>query len=293
VAVGAQPAAAQPSEVQIGNAGGIWAPAVAASGDQQDVFELSTRHTVVRWRATGASALARDDLGGYAVDGVAAARSGTGVEVVLVRGADSAVWYRQRTGDGPWSGWRSLGGRVTSRPVAANRPGSDLIIVEVRGTNGALYERVFDASGTWSPGWRPVNAVVIGVTAVGGLPAGGFRAWVQGSDGRVFLGSRPAAAAGGWSWQPSLIPLPSPQRPRFDLADMAMDAAGTGVLYLLGSQACWAYAPDDIGPVSLGGRFESGFAALTTSTGTLVYGRGVNHKLYVRTGGGWHLLGSP
>jgi hypothetical protein len=92
VAAGAQRAAAQAPDAQIGEPGGIWAPAVAASGDQQDVFELSTRHTVVHWRAAGASALARDDLGGYAVDGVAAAWSGTGAEVVPVCGADSAVW---------------------------------------------------------------------------------------------------------------------------------------------------------------------------------------------------------
>ena len=45
---------------------------------------------------------------------------------------------------GSWSGWESLGGRLTSSPAAVSQS-SGKIDVFVRGTDGALWERIYDS----------------------------------------------------------------------------------------------------------------------------------------------------
>jgi peroxiredoxin len=94
-------------------------------------------------------------LGGimYPGTGPAASSWGSGRLDVFVEGTDSALWHRSHSGT--WSGWESLGGRLTSSPGATS-PGSSMIDVFVRGTDGALW-------------WKNYNGEWQGWTSIGGM----------------------------------------------------------------------------------------------------------------------------
>jgi hypothetical protein len=70
---------------------------------------------------------------------------------VAARGADGAVWTRQRQ-DGTWGAWRSIGGATGAAPDVA-RLGPGLVEVVVRGTDGWLWDRAQTTATTYGT-WR-------------------------------------------------------------------------------------------------------------------------------------------
>jgi hypothetical protein len=98
-------------------------------------------------------------LGGRLIGGPALAVAPAGVLrptsalVVFGRGLDNALWWRHQTATG-WTGWGSLGGRLTSKPAAAIDMSLDFgrLNVFVRGTDGFLWYRVLGPAGwgRWS-----------------------------------------------------------------------------------------------------------------------------------------------
>jgi hypothetical protein len=277
-------ALAQQSTVAFANPGGIGSPAVA--GDEfsptytRDVFEIGTDHRIVGWRLVVSSVTRRDDVGGYATEGVAAVVQGTR-ETVFTRGSDGAVWYRERIGTGSWGPWRSLGGRIVGRP-AAMRVGT-LTALAVRGTNGYLYDRERNNL-SWSSQWRRVNSQLRGSVALGkGLGAAAFTAYGEGPDGHLWTSTRPGTPGANWTPGASLPDAPAGGRYN---SDPAADPYSTVLLVRGNETACWVYNADGNQRWQLlGGLFSSGFAAITeqdpgSSRGTFLYGRGRNGKLY-------------
>ncbi|MGZ4862225.1 MAG: hypothetical protein ACXV2E_05530 [Halobacteriota archaeon] len=70
--------------------------------------------------------------------GPAACSWGSGRLDLFVQGTDGALWHKAYTG-AKWSGWQSLGGKLTSSPAAASLT-SGVFDAFARGTDGALWE---------------------------------------------------------------------------------------------------------------------------------------------------------
>lgn len=81
----------------------------------------------------------------------------------FARGGDGALWYRLRTGAGPWTEWTSIDGIVTSAPDVFFGVGQ--LVVHARGGNGNLYRRI-QRDDTWLP-WEhlgtPINSATSSV----------------------------------------------------------------------------------------------------------------------------------
>jgi hypothetical protein len=107
---------------------------------------------------------------------------GSGRLDVFVQGTDGQLWHRWYTGTS-WSGWESLGGKLTSSP-AATSPGNGLIDVFVRGTDNAVWQKTYN--GVWSS-WKSVNGVSQTATpAIFYVPQAGST-WVnQGTAGASY-----------------------------------------------------------------------------------------------------------
>jgi hypothetical protein len=83
-------------------------------------------------------------LGGLVASGTgpAACSWGTGRLDVFVQSTDGALWYKWWNGG--WSGWQSLGGKLSSSPAAVSRSAGK-IDVFVRGTDGALWWKYYSS----------------------------------------------------------------------------------------------------------------------------------------------------
>ncbi len=94
-------------------------------------------------------------VGGVITSGIAAA-AGNGLEYVLARGGDNAIWGNRRAGGpgNPWSGWHTVGGAIRSDPVAV-ATGSDVFVLG-RGLDDGAYVNRFNGT-AW-----------LGYTALGG-----------------------------------------------------------------------------------------------------------------------------
>ena len=113
-----------------------------------------------------------------------------GVQAVIdlfVHGTDGQLWHKWYTGTS-WSGWQSLGGKLTSSAAAATAPGSSRIDVFVRGTDGAIWQRTTTTKGgSWS-GWTsrggqiPVNTV----PAACSWGSGRVDLFANGTDGQLW-----------------------------------------------------------------------------------------------------------
>jgi hypothetical protein len=115
---------------------------------------------------------------------------------VFARGTDGAVWHKWLSG-GKWSGWQSLGGRVTGEPGAASA-GPGKIEVFARGAGSALVTRNYNVSG---PGWSPWSSLggTLASSPSATVPAAGTVAvFARGSDGRYRYRQRSAGAWAGW-----------------------------------------------------------------------------------------------
>jgi hypothetical protein len=179
----------------IPNPGGIGAPAVGVGGDpiqpEVGIYEVASNHHVVLWGLDGPGgneARGRQDLGGYATDGVSVASS------VFVRGADGAVWYRN------WRPWRSLGGRIVGRPsavVTSDGTNGTVVTVVVRGVNGALYQRVWTRVG-WSPAWQRVGGALTSSPSIA-VTSGGILLYALGRDSQMWSATRGIGPQDQWS----------------------------------------------------------------------------------------------
>ena len=83
--------------------------------------------------------------------GPAASSWGSGRLDVFVEGTDGALWHRGYNGG--WSGWESLGGRLTSSPAAVSST-SGMIDVFVRGGDSALWQKTYNSA--WYS-WQSVD----------------------------------------------------------------------------------------------------------------------------------------
>ena len=94
-------------------------------------------------------------VGGVALDSIAAAAQSGAVDI-YVWGGDNAIWWNRYTTGGGWAGWTSLGGRTIYAPAASSCSAGHLD-VWIIGADGALWQRgSTDSGANWSP-WAKVG----------------------------------------------------------------------------------------------------------------------------------------
>jgi hypothetical protein len=104
----------------------------------------------------------RTPLGGWAQNGVAVLEDQlSGGAMIFVRGQDDTVEYIERSADGAWSPWRSIGGSVTSKPAVVQRLNGGLVVL-ARWADGTMRERTRSHTGVWSPTWTSVDIELVG-----------------------------------------------------------------------------------------------------------------------------------
>jgi hypothetical protein len=95
------------------------------------------------------------NIGGVVASGTGPALgvwSSTNTIYLLVTGTDGAMWQKTWTAASGWSGWRGLGGHLTSSPTIAWSSQFYALEVYARGTDSYLYLDEY-YSGVWH-GWR-------------------------------------------------------------------------------------------------------------------------------------------
>jgi hypothetical protein len=117
-------------------------------------------------------------------------------------GGDGALWY-QRYLNGVWSGWLSLGGRLSSDLGAVST--SQGLFVFGRGADYAVwYQRLTDTG--WS-GWLSLGGLassVANATALGDTT----HVFAAGFDGAMWENTLPISGWSGWSSQGGLLASP-------------------------------------------------------------------------------------
>jgi hypothetical protein len=108
--------------------------------------------------------------------------AGGGVLDLVVKGSDTAVWWRHFDG-ATWSAWASLGGKTNYAPAIAT-PAAGFLDVFAHGTNGALYHRHYDGK-AWAA-WETLGGTLQTGTSPSG---GGSLVFVQGTDAAVWYRS--------------------------------------------------------------------------------------------------------
>ncbi len=126
------------------------------------------------------------DIGGNVV-GTPVLAATTTTLYVFARGADNAVWYKQRSAAGVWSpsatGWISLGGVISARPAVAVSPSGRLDLF-VRGTAGDIHHKAL-YSGAWVPSistWEPLGGSTLGAPAAVSVGENRPQVYVVGAD---------------------------------------------------------------------------------------------------------------
>jgi hypothetical protein len=123
---------------------------------------------------------------------------------VFVQGTDGALWHKWWNGS-KWSGWESLGGKLTASP-AASPPATNQIGVFVRGTDGACWYK--DWTGTAWSSWKSLGGQLAPNTgpAVVGLvfntTTPGYELFVQGTDHQLWWQNF-GEAGSAWSRLPA------------------------------------------------------------------------------------------
>jgi hypothetical protein len=210
---------------------------------------------------------------------------------VFVEGTDGALWHKWWTGTS-WSGWESLGGKLTSSPAATSQ-GSGLIDVFARGTDGALWYKDWNGA-AWSS-WHSLGGQIPTGTAPAAYSsgAGHLDVFVEGTGGALYHKSY----TGTWSsWQSfggSLTSSPAATSTSAGVIDVF--ARGTdGAIWQKtttnggGSWSAWT---------SLGGQLASGTGPAACSQGSHLglFVEGTTGALYQKTWtgswSGWINLG--
>lgn len=119
---------------------------------------------------------------------------------VAARGADGALLYSARSGDG-FAPFQSLGGVIVGDPSVVVTPnGTEMF---VRGTDDRVYTNTVTPSGTVTgysvvPGLA-VTGEVESFRVLTGEPAGGVRIFARGADGAVWTNLRRNGSWSGWT----------------------------------------------------------------------------------------------
>jgi hypothetical protein len=113
---------------------------------------------------------------------------------VFVQGTDGALWHKWWNG-AKWSGWESLGGKLTASPAAVTEVGASNahnIYVFVRGSDGAVWQKYYYNG--WS-GWKSLG----GQAAPNTGPAVSYdlNLFVQGTDHQLW---HKGVEDGGTAW---------------------------------------------------------------------------------------------
>jgi hypothetical protein len=129
-------------------------------------------------------------LGGHVLAGSGpAAVDDNGTFYVLAVGTDHAVWVNKTTDGSHWSGWKSLGGRV-SGDIGAASPASAVAVVFARGADNALWYKEFTGmTAGVTAGWHSLGGRL--TSGVGAVSASGGHTWavVLGADGHIWANS--------------------------------------------------------------------------------------------------------
>ncbi|MGA2885622.1 MAG: hypothetical protein ABSE80_10765 [Halobacteriota archaeon] len=133
-----------------------------------------------------------NSLGGQAASGTgpAVASWSAGRLDVFVQGTDGALWHKWWNGS-KWSGWESLGGKLTSTPAATSSAANN-IYVFARGTDGAVWQKYWNGR-TWSS-WESLGGQVAPNT--GPAASHDLGLFVQGTDNQLWHKS---PSGSGWS----------------------------------------------------------------------------------------------
>jgi hypothetical protein len=219
-------------------------------------------------------------IGGYMAGPPETANDANGL-FVFGEGGDGALWFNQLGPpvncplgicDAPWSGWRSLGGRLGSDVRALSTP--DGLFVFALGTDDAVwYQRLTPAG--WS-GWLSLGGVAYSLptaTTIGGQTI----VSAAGADGAMWLNTFDGSAWSGWSSRGGLLSSPpelvSDGTQVFVFA-RGLDSAIWAQQWLAGEWSDWT---------SLGGVSVSWPRATAGSQGTFVFAVGTDLRLYVQT----------
>jgi acylphosphatase len=201
-------------------------------------------------------------------------------------GGNRAVWHNWQKNPhaGPWSGWASLGGVVTSDPVTVDNSDGRLELF-ARGTDNALWHNWQTAphAGPWS-GWASLSGIITSDPAVVCNSDGRLEAFARGTDGALWHIWQTAPHAGPWSGWASLGGVITTDPAAVVNSDGRIEVFARGTDNALWH--IWQTAPH-AGPwsgwFSLGGAIESDPAVFDNSDGRLeVFARGTDNAL-------WHL----
>jgi acylphosphatase len=199
-------------------------------------------------------------------------------------GTDRAVWHtwQQAAHAGPWSGWASLGGVVTSTPVTVDNADGRLELF-ARGTDRALYHNWQTAphAGPWS-GWHSLGGLITSDPCVVCNSDGRLEAFARGSDGALWHIWQTAPHAGPWSGWASLGGLITSDPVAVVNTDGRIEVFARG-----GDNALWhiwmtaPHAGPWSGWASLGGSLVSDPTVFVNSDGRIeVFVRGTDSALY-------------
>ncbi len=201
-------------------------------------------------------------------------------------GGNRAVWHnwQENPHAGPWSGWASLGGVVTSDPVTVDNSDGRLELF-ARGADNALWHNWQTAphAGPWS-GWASLGGIITSDPAVVCNSDGRLEAFARGTDGALWHIWQTAPHAGPWSGWASLGGVITTDPAAVVNSDGRIEVFARGTDNALWH--IWQTAPH-AGPwsgwFSLGGAIESDPAVFDNSDGRLeVFARGTDNAL-------WHL----
>jgi hypothetical protein len=210
---------------------------------------------------------------------------------VFVEGTDGALWHKWWTGTS-WSGWESLGGKLTSSPAATSQ-GSGLIDVFARGTGGALWYKDWNGA-AWSS-WHSLGGQIPTGTAPAAYSSGTghLDVFVEGTGGALYHKSYTGTWSGWQSLGGSLTSSPAATSTSAGVIDVFARGTGGAIWQKTttnggGSWSNWA---------SLGGQLASGTGPAACSWGSRLglFVEGTTGALYQKTWtgswSGWVNLG--
>jgi hypothetical protein len=168
-----------------------------SSSFRQDVFVTGT-DGAVWWKYYDNGWSNWIGLGGKLASGTGPAVSSwsAGRLDVFAEGTNGALYHKWWNG-AKWSGWESLGGKLTASPAAVSEIGTQNahnIYVYVRGTDGAVWQRNWNGA-AWSS-WRSLGGKLAPNTG----PAVSLDLWliVQGTDNQLW---QRGGSVGGINWE--------------------------------------------------------------------------------------------
>ena len=131
------------------------------------LFGRDTTNVVIHAADSGSGFSGWQDLGGYLTDGPDAISFGNGKVMLMVRGFDNALWYRQLNGS--WSDWDTVAATneaatLNSAPASVSLS-SNSVEVYARTTNDGLSKLTFN--GTTFGSWQSMSVD----STVGSRPA--------------------------------------------------------------------------------------------------------------------------